>query len=402
MKLFILGHGTVGSGLIEILKRMDPDQIDFQIEAILVRNTAKHLSADWTDKLCDDPAFVYRSNADVLIEAMGGIEPAKSYIEHFLSRGKSVITANKALLAEHGPSLLALAEQTGASLLYEASVCGGVPIIRNLQHHRNTSSISTINGLLNGTSNYILSLLQRSDINFDQALTDAQNAGFAEADPTDDIEGIDAARKMAILAFVLTGKLHDWRSIPRKGIQTVHQQSIEAAKRQGFKLKHLSQIKMSHKGCHARLIPCCLRADQSLYAVDAEKNGVSLLSKEFGELLYVGFGAGALPTGNALFSDLTTLKLGGIKTHLLINQNTHDFLPMDDASDWLITFTTPMNLSDLNAKSLSLDTFHLKPYPNGYEVDTILKNACEEDVFALKKQLSAICPVQDFSSYPII
>lgn len=309
----IIGFGTVGAGVYELIKNnaatiAQRSGIDLRIKTICDLNTAliktgsceTGITDRWTDVTGD-------SDIDIVVEVIGGISPAKEIIMDSLRKGKSVVTANKKLLAENGEPILEAIAETGNSIGFEAAVGGGIPCILVLKKGMVGNQIKSIVGILNGTTNYILTRMDEDKITFEQALADAQKKGFAEADPTFDVEGFDAGHKIAILAMLSYGKSIDFGSIPVEGISSISPLDIRHAKDMGYIIKLLGIAKFANHTLDIRVHPTMIPEDHPLASVRREFNSIMFDGDMTGPILINGKGAGSLPTASAVVSDIVQL-----------------------------------------------------------------------------------------------
>lgn len=312
LKIGIVGLGSVGQGVIKILQ--DNSELikkktntDIQIIGICAKDKNKKRDiAIHKYKWFDNPKSLAEDKSlDVLIELIGGEDGiALEVVESAISSNKHVITANKALLAKHGNYLFGLAEKNKVTILYEAAVAGAIPIIKTLKESTASNDISALYGILNGTCNYILTSMERDSITFDEALEKAKELGFAEADPTFDIEGYDAAHKLSILASVSFSQSIAFNDISVQGIKNISLDDILAAKDYGYKIKLLGIAKKNHNKLTQNVRPCLVPSESQLAKIDWEKNAVVIKGSFFGELTLSGPGAGRLPTASAVFGDI--------------------------------------------------------------------------------------------------
>lgn len=308
----LMGLGVVGSGVARILtERAGLYQrrigLPLRIRRILVRDPSKphsfapdpdHLTSD-ADDLLGDPEI------QIIVELIGGEEPAYGYIRRALEGGRSVVTANKEVIAKHGPELLALADERGAELLYEASVGGGIPLIAPFKRDLLANEIISVRAILNGTTNYILTRMSQEGTNFDVALKQAQELGYAEADPTNDVEGIDAAYKLAILSSLAFHTTVHPADVYHEGITRLTANDFRYARELGYVIKLLAICRRDDsQGIAVRVHPALLAADEPLAKVDGVYNAVELEGDLLGLVLFQGRGAGALPTTSAVVADL--------------------------------------------------------------------------------------------------
>ena len=316
LNVALLGLGTVGSGVVKIIEEnrqqiKDTLNKDIVIKHILVRDTTKkrpinisqyHLTEDINEILNDD-------DIDIVIEVMGGIEPTVDWLRESLKRKKHVITANKDLLAVHLELLENLAEQQGVALKFEASVAGGIPIVNAINNGLNDNNISKFMGILNGTSNFILSKMTREQTSFEDALAEAQRLGFAEADPTDDVEGIDAARKVVITSYLSFNQVIKLNDVKVKGISKTTLSDINVADKLGYKIKLIGKSTYHHREVNASVEPTLIHKSHQLAAVENEYNAIYVIGDAVGDTMFYGKGAGSLATGSAVVSDLLNVAL---------------------------------------------------------------------------------------------
>ncbi|NVB40574.1 homoserine dehydrogenase [Pseudenhygromyxa sp. WMMC2535] len=307
----MLGLGNVGQGVLRILDENGPaicDRIGARpvIKQILVRDLDKQRELDVDPALLTtDPAAVLEDHEiRVVVELIGGIDPARSFVRRALEAGKHVVTANKALLAEQGEALFRLARRQGLDINFEGSVAGGIPVLRALREGLASDRIDQIVGIVNGTSNYILDAMARGGMPYAEALTAAQDAGFAEADPTLDVEGGDAAHKLALLALVGVGVRVDPALIHTEGITRVRPFDIRCAAELGYVIKSLAIADFRGERPILRVHPTFVPRDHVLAGVHGAYNAVEVSSRALGQSMYYGRGAGMMPTGVAVVSDI--------------------------------------------------------------------------------------------------
>ncbi|RKP54257.1 homoserine dehydrogenase [Cohnella endophytica] len=321
IKVGLLGLGTVGTGVVRIVEGHQEDLSNqvgcpITIAQILVKDRAKarSISVD-ASKLTEDPWEIVRNpDIDVIVEVMGGIAQSKEYILEALERGKHVVTANKDLMALHGQEILQKARDKGCDVLYEASVAGGIPIIRTLIEGFSSDRITKIMGIVNGTTNYILTKMSQEGAAYADVLKEAQELGYAESDPTSDVEGLDAARKMTILSslgFRANVSLDD---VSAKGISQVSQEDIQYAKRLGYVLKLLGIAERQDDTISVSVQPTMIKQSHPIASVNGVFNAVYVLGEAVGETMFYGAGAGELPTATSVVADLVAvvknMKLG--------------------------------------------------------------------------------------------
>ena len=293
----ILGAGTVGTGVYKLCQEMKSEFVqktgaDLVVKKVLVRNASKKregiedavLTDNWKE-IIEDPEI------DIVIEVMGGIEPAKTYIIEALEAGKQIVTANKDLLAEHGQEVMAAAEKAGADLEFEAAVAGAIPIIRPLKQSMAGNRISEVMGIVNGTTNYILTKMSEKGMDYAEALAQATELGYAEADPTADVEGYDAGRKMAIMVYT-------------EGITKISADDIRYAKEFGYVIKLLGLARNTPEGIEVKVHPMLIDENHPLAGVKDAFNAVFVHADAMDDAMFMGRGAGQMPTASAVMGDV--------------------------------------------------------------------------------------------------
>ncbi len=309
----LLGCGIVGSGVVRLL-REHADQIAVRLGArvelgpVAVRTAARDREVE-VERLTTDPREVIEDPAvDIVVEVMGGIEPARTLISAALEQGKAVVTANKELVATLGAELFELAEGKGVRLEYEAAVAGGIPIIRPLRESLAGDRVRRVLGIVNGTTNYILTKMTEEGVTFAEALGEAQRLGYAERDPSADIEGYDAASKAAILASIAFDARVVAGDVYREGITHITATDIANAARMGYVIKLLAIAeRVDGEGIGVRVHPCLVPADHPLASVRESFNAVFVRADAVGDLMFYGRGAGSLPTASAVVGDIVTV-----------------------------------------------------------------------------------------------
>ena len=309
-KIALLGMGTVGGGVYEIIERQK-EEMPFKIGAalevvkVLVRNKAKYADRIPAEKLTDVWEDVIGDDSiDIVVEVMGGIEPARTYIKAALEKGKHVVTANKDLMAMHGHELLELAGEHHCDLLFEAAVAGGIPIISPLKQCLAGNNITEIMGIINGTTNFILTKMKEDGMDFGEALQLATDLGYAEADPTADIEGYDAGRKLAIMASIAFHTSVTFDDVFTEGITKITAKDMRYAKEMGCSIKLLGIAKNTETGIEVKVHPTMIPENHPLAAVNDSFNAVFVHGDAVDDAMFYGRGAGALPTGSAVVGDI--------------------------------------------------------------------------------------------------
>ncbi len=307
----LLGCGTVGGALVDLLDARRATitartGVELRIGAIAVRDTAKHQDrlADPSLLTTDSAAVVADPEVDIVIELIGGTDPALMLVRTALENGKPVITGNKELLAAHGPELYAVAAEHGVDLLFEAAVAGGIPLIRPLRESLVGEDISRVMGIINGTTNYILTKMSQEGADYADALADAQALGYAEADPTADVEGYDAGAKAAIIASIVFGVDVRSSDVQHEGISSITAADIDTAKRLGYVIKALAVIERADGEVAVRVHPAMVPTGHPLANVNDSFNAVFVEGATVGDLMFYGRGAGGGPTASAVLGDL--------------------------------------------------------------------------------------------------
>lgn len=311
IKIAILGYGTIGSGVVEVLhtnKESIAKRAGDEIEVKYILDLRDFPGDPMADKVVHDYDIIANDEeVQVVVEAMGGVEPAYTFVKRALLAGKNVTTSNKALVAKHGAELLAIAKENDINFLFEASVGGGIPIIRPLNSSLTADEIEEITGILNGTTNYMLSKMTFEGLEFDDVLKDAQSRGYAEADPTADIEGYDACRKIAILTSLVCGQQVDFEEIYTEGITKITATDIKYAKAMGRVIKLLATSKKVGDSYYAMVAPFMLSQQHPLFSVNDVFNAIFVHGNVLGDAMFYGSGAGKLPTASAVVADIVDI-----------------------------------------------------------------------------------------------
>lgn len=316
-KVAIVGMGTVGAGVAQLLldhgdRTARHAGRTLWLEKAVVRDLKK-------DRGVELPAGILTNRVEDVLEdpeikvvahLIGGLEPARTITLQLLAAGKDVVTANKALLAEHGGELFDAARQLGRSIAFEASVAGGIPIISNISQCFSANQILSIRGILNGTSNYIVTEMDELGANYQSALKQAQALGYAEADPSMDVDGSDAAQKLAILAHLAFGARVHWRDIPRVGIDTLSNDDLKFASQLGYRIKLLASARLSEGGLELNVSPTLIRKGRPLAEVRGAYNALTVVGDAVGDIFFHGQGAGQMPTASAVVADMIDTAVG--------------------------------------------------------------------------------------------
>lgn len=311
MKAAVMGYGTIGSGVVEVLevnRESIRKRVGEEIEVKYILDIRDFTGSPIQDKIVDH----YKIIADdpeikIVVETMGGVEPAYTFVRAMLESGKHVTTSNKALVAVKGAELIELAKEKNVNFMFEASVGGGIPIIRPLLSCLTADVIEEITGIVNGTTNYMMTKMSQEGLAFDEVLKDAQKKGFAEKDPTADIEGYDACRKIAILTSIVSGQQVDYEDIPTEGITNISAQDMKYANQMGRAVKLLAVSKKTDSGYAVRVAPYLLEPSHPLYAVNDVFNAIFVHGNVLGDAMFYGSGAGKLPTASAVVADMVEI-----------------------------------------------------------------------------------------------
>ena len=304
----VLGYGTVGSGIVEVIKNN---------QKLVNQKSGAEIDVKYVLDLRDFPGDPYENlvvhdyetiladdEIDIICEAMGGVEPAYTFSKNALLKGKSVCTSNKELVAAHGPELIQLARENNCNYLFEASVGGGIPIIRPINSSLTPEKIESVTGILNGTTNYILTKMEKEGSDFSEVLKEAQEKGYAERNPEADVEGYDACRKIAILSSLVYGKTVNYEDIQTEGITKISTEDFKYMKELGATIKLLGMSKDVDGKYFAMVAPFVLFPSNPLYSVSDVFNGILVHGNMVGDTMYYGRGAGKLPTASAVVSDV--------------------------------------------------------------------------------------------------
>ena len=308
IQVAVMGYGTVGSGVVEVIEKNKAEinkksGEDIHIKYIL---DLRDFPGDpYADKVVHDVEQILTDpEVKIICETMGGIKPAYDFTKRALLAGKSVCTSNKELVATHGPELIRIAHENKCNYLFEASVGGGIPIIRPLNYSLTAEKIDAITGILNGTTNYILTKMEKEGADFDDVLKEAQEKGYAERNPEADVEGYDACRKIAILSSLMCGKNVKYEDIYTEGITQITATDFVYARKMGKTIKLLAQSKEENGKFYAMVAPFMISRDHPLYMVNDVFNAVCVHGNMLGDSMYYGKGAGKLPTASAVVSDV--------------------------------------------------------------------------------------------------
>ncbi|HFL1820468.1 TPA: homoserine dehydrogenase [Streptococcus agalactiae] len=313
IKIALLGFGTVAKGIPYLLKEnqhklLSLEGEDIVIDKVLVRDNEsrqRFINQGFTYNFVTEINTILQDpQIDIVVELMGGIEPAKTYLSQALGFGKHIVTANKDLIALHGKELMDLADARGLALFYEGAVAGGIPILRTLSHSFASDKMTRLLGILNGTSNFMLTKMFEEGWSYEQALKKAQELGYAESDPTNDVEGIDTAYKATILSQFGFGMPIDFDDVNYKGISSIRSEDVEVAQEMGFAIKLVADLRETPTGISVDVSPTLISQKHPLAAVNHMMNAVFIESIGIGQSLFYGPGAGQNPTATSVLADI--------------------------------------------------------------------------------------------------
>jgi homoserine dehydrogenase len=417
IKIGLIGLGTVGGGTFNVLRRNQAEITrragrGIEVAAVAVRDVAKARQIVGHElPISSQPMdLVNHPDIDIVCELMGGYEPARTLVLEAINRGKHVVTANKALLARHGNEIFHAARAKGVMVAFEAAVAGGIPIIKALREGLTANRIEWIAGIINGTSNFILSEMRSKGLPFDVVLAEAQRLGYAEADPTFDIEGIDAAHKLTILSSIAFGVPIDFNAAYTEGISKLAALDIKYAEQLGYRIKLLGITKRTPQGVELRVHPTLVPMQRLLASVEGAMNAVMVKGDAVGTTLYYGPGAGAEPTASAVVADLVdvtrmhTADPENHVPHLAFQADAMATVPWLSIDDTVTSYYFRMRVADqpgvladiariLAEHRISIDAlFQREPSEGENQTDIIMltHDAVERDVNKAIAQVEAL------------
>lgn len=409
VKIALLGCGTVGSGFLEILKRQAPllkEQFDleYEIVGVLVRQLDKYSEHPLHAIMTTHFDVIMDKQPDLVIEVMGGIEPTKAYIETAIAGGCHVITANKDLLAAHGAALFALAQSRGVTIGFEASVGGGIPVIKPLKDSLRYAGLRKVSGIVNGTCNYILSRMTEDDLSYQEALAEAMACGFAESNPHADVSGLDSARKLCVLATLAFSKSVTPDCVKTNGIENVDAANILLAKVNGMKIKLVAFSTSQDNQIYSVVQPCIVSPCHAFYNIDQEYNSIELRGSDFGVLHFSGKGAGKYPTGTAIFSDFIDY-LSSKKDKASIYSADKAFTSLSlnpDAACWILQMTNNPSADELGRilQTFSDHRLSIQQHPEVAGMQLEIEDMLEKELLERLSLLAEWCP--DVKLLPLV
>ena len=365
-KIAVLGYGTVGSGVVEVLET-NKDSITKRagetIEVKSVLDLRDFPGDPIQEKIVHDIDLIINDpEIEVVVEVMGGVEPAFTFVKKALEAGKSVCTSNKALVAAHGPELLEMAKERKLNFMFEASVGGGIPIIRPLNQSLTADEILEISGILNGTTNFILTKMDKEGVSYEEVLKEAQKLGYAERNPEADVEGYDACRKIAILSSLACGKQVDYEDIYTEGITKLTDLDFMYAKEMGLTIKLIGSAKKTGNRFSAMVSPKLISNEHPLAGVNGVMNAIFVKGNVLGDVMFYGAGAGKLPTASAVVSDVVdAVRHLGENVETKWSQEKLELIPHDEVcSNFFVRIKGSLDrLPEIEEKFGTVDTISI-------------------------------------------
>lgn len=424
IKIGLLGFGTVASGIPFLLqengqKIEEAAKDKLEIAKVLVKDDAEKerlvAAGHAYNFVTDVDAILSDDDIQIVVELMGRIEPARTFITKALEAGKHVVSANKDLIATHGKELIALAQEKGLAFYYEAAVAGGIPILRTLANSLTSDKVTRILGVLNGTSNFMMTKMVDEGWTYDAALAEAQRLGYAESDPTNDVEGIDAAYKAVILSQFGFGMTIDFEQVDHQGISTITPDDVAVAQELGYVIKLVGDIRETATGISAEVSPTFLPKDHPLASVNDVMNAVFVESIGIGESMYYGPGAGQKPTATSVTADIVRIarRLSDDTVGKAFNEFSRE-TRLADASDvkshYYFAITTPdekgqlLRLAELfNAEDISFEqVLQQKASDNQARVVIITHSMSKTQLAHITEKLSAISDMTLLNTFKVL
>ena len=401
----VLGAGNIGSAVISRLLHLDKELLDINLSKVLVKDATKERDFDKNLLTEDFNEIVNDENIDLIIEVLGGVEPRKGYINTLLQKGKSVITANKDIVADCGGELIKAAQENNASLYFEAAVAAGIPVLKPLIESLRGEELTRVAGIINGTSNYILTAMEEGST-YEDALQNAQDLGYAEPDPTNDVEGIDAKYKAMILSLLCFGVSPSTDGVYTEGISQITKDDFDWAKRLNKTIKLVAQIDNSEDGFNARVYPVLVDNKHPLAAIRGALNAVLVEGENINQLVFSGPGAGAAPTASAIIGDVLSAchQMASNQTNWypLRSPKTGDKAMKDVYSSWFIRLSVkdePGVLATIASlfgdNNVSIESVIQEGRGDNAELVLVTHEAAEED---LTSSIDSIANLESVSS----
>ena len=400
IKIAVLGYGTIGSGVVEVLEtnREHITQTAGQeIEVKYVLDLRDFPGDPIQEKIVHDYEII-KNEIQIVVEAMGGVEPAYTFVKGALLEGKHVATSNKALVAKHGAELLEIAKEREINFLFEASVGGGIPIIRPLNYSLTAEKIDGISGILNGTTNYILTKMEKEGAGFEEILKQAQDLGYAERNPEADVEGYDACRKIAILSSLAYGKFLNYEDIYTEGITKITPADMEYAKELGMTIKLLATSRRVGDSFYAMVAPFLVGQESPLYSVNDVFNAVFVHGNVLGDAMFYGSGAGKLPTASAVVADVVD-EAKHLHRNIMTNWNSHalELMDVDDVEGRFFVRVSDTTMDEVEKAFGDVQTIEPDDLPDEFGFITpVMKQAeYKEKISKLTGKVLAMIRVKD-------
>ena len=401
----VLGAGNIGSAVISRLLHLDKELLDINLSKVLVKDATKERDFDKNLLTEDFSEIANDENINLVIEVLGGIEPGKGYINTLLQKGKSVITANKDIVADCGEELIKAAQENNSSLYFEAAVAAGIPVLKPLIESLRGEELTRVAGIINGTSNYILTAMEEGST-YEDALQNAQDLGYAEPDPTNDVEGIDAKYKAMILSLLCFGVSPSTDGVYTEGISQITKDDFDWAKRLNKTIKLVAQIDNSEDGFNARVYPVLVDNKHPLAAIRGALNAVLVEGENINQLVFSGPGAGAAPTASAIIGDVLSAchQMASNQTNWypLRSPKTGDKAMKDDYSSWFIRLSVkdePGVLATIASlfgdNNVSIESVIQEGRGDNAELVLVTHEAAEED---LTSSIDSIANLESVSS----
>jgi homoserine dehydrogenase len=401
----VLGAGNIGSAVISRLLHLDKELLDINLSKVLVKDATKERDFDKNLLTEDFNEIANDENIDLVIEVLGGVEPGKGYINTLLQKGKSVITANKDIVADCGEELIKAAQENNSSLYFEAAVAAGIPVLKPLIESLRGEELTRVAGIINGTSNYILTAMEEGST-YEDALQNAQDLGYAEPDPTNDVEGIDAKYKAMILSLLCFGVSPSTDGVYTEGISQITKDDFDWAKRLNKTIKLVAQIDNSEDGFNARVYPVLVDNKHPLAAIRGALNAVLVEGENINQLVFSGPGAGAAPTASAIIGDVLSAchQMASNQTNWypLRSPKTGDKAMKDVYSSWFIRLSVkdePGVLATIASlfgdNNVSIESVIQEGRGDNAELVLVTHEAAEED---LTSSIDSIANLESVSS----
>ena len=401
----VLGAGNIGSAVISRLLHLDKELLDINLSKVLVKDATKERDFDKNLLTEDFNEIANDENINLVIEVLGGIEPGKGYINTLLQKGKSVITANKDIVADCGEELIKAAQENNSSLYFEAAVAAGIPVLKPLIESLRGEELTRVAGIINGTSNYILTAMEEGST-YEDALQNAQDLGYAEPDPTNDVEGIDAKYKAMILSLLCFGVSPSTDGVYTEGISQITKDDFDWAKRLNKTIKLVAQIDNSEDGVNARVYPVLVDNKHPLAAIRGALNAVLVEGENINQLVFSGPGAGAAPTASAIIGDVLSAchQMASNQTNWypLRSPKTGDKAMKDVYSSWFIRLSVkdePGVLATIASlfgdNNVSIESVIQEGRGDNAELVLVTHEAAEED---LTSSIDSIANLESVSS----